>query len=135
MGDAKDITYTFKDTGCYYVRLIAQNQNNCVDTMDKMICVIEGFNFYMPNCITVNHDKLNDVLIPLGTGWTSKDYVFEVYNRWGSRIFKTTDYLEGWDGKMNEDEPDKMDIYYWRINITDNIDHIHELKGHVTVLR
>ncbi|MBL7909426.1 MAG: gliding motility-associated C-terminal domain-containing protein [Bacteroidia bacterium] len=135
LGDAKDITYTFKDTGCYYVRLIAQNQNNCVDTMDKTICVIEGFNFYMPNCITVNHDKLNDVLIPLGTGWTSKDYVFEVYNRWGSRIFKTTDYLEGWDGKMNEDEPDKMDIYYWRINITDNIDHIHELKGHVTVLR
>ncbi|MBA2612245.1 MAG: gliding motility-associated C-terminal domain-containing protein [Bacteroidetes bacterium] len=135
MGASKDITYTFADTGCYFVRLIAQNQNNCVDTADKMICVIEGFNFYMPNCITADHNHLNDVLIPLGTGWTSKNYLYEIYNRWGNRIFKTSDNLQGWDGKVNDDQIDPNDIYYWRINITDNIDQIHELKGHVTVLR
>lgn len=133
IGQTKDITYTFKDTGCNFIRLIAKNQNNCVDTVDKFVCVIEGFNFYMPNCITVNNDNLNDVLIPLGTGWKADNYVFEIYNRWGKRIFKTTDYLKGWDGKFDDSNDYPNDIYYWRVSITDNIDKSHELTGHVTL--
>lgn len=135
MGQTKDISYTFKDTGCNKIRLIAKNQNNCVDTAIKFVCVIEGFNFYMPNCISVNDDKLNDVLLPKGTGWVLKNYLFEVYNRWGKRIFKTTDLSQGWDGKLQETSIDPIGVYFWRVNITDNIDEIHELKGHVTVLR
>ncbi len=135
MGNTEDITHTFSDTGCYHVSLIAKNMNGCSDTTAKFICVIEGFNFYMPNCITVNHDNRNDVLIPLGTGWLSDNYIFEVYNRWGSRIFKTTDITQGWDGKMNDDIIDPLGVYFWRINISDNIGKKHDLKGHVTVLR
>jgi gliding motility-associated-like protein len=135
MGQTKDISYTFKDTGCNTIRLIAKNQSNCVDTAIKFICVIEGFNFYMPNCITVDHNNLNDVLIPKGTGWTTKNYLFEVYDRWGGRIFKTTDLNQGWDGKVSETNIDPFDVYFWRVSITDNVDDVHELKGHVTVLR
>ena len=80
-------------------------------------------------------DKLNDVLLPKGTGWVLKNYLFEVYNRWGKRIFKTTDLSQGWDGKLQETSIDPIGVYFWRVNITDNIDEIHELKGHVTVLR
>jgi gliding motility-associated-like protein len=115
--------------------LIAKNQNNCVDTAIKFVCVIEGFNFYMPNCISVNDDKLNDVLLPKGTGWVLKNYLFEVYNRWGKRIFKTTDLSQGWDGKLQETSIDPIGVYFWRVTITDNVDTVHELKGHVTVLR
>lgn len=135
MGNSHDINYTFKDTGCYFIRLIAKNHNNCIDTSEKFVCVIEGFNFYMPNCISVNSDNVNDVLIPKGTGWTSKNYLFEVYNRWGNRIFKTQDPKQGWDGKWNGDSIDQMGVYYWRVNITDNIEDIHEMRGHVTILR
>ncbi len=135
MGTSQNINYTFKDTGCYYISLIAKNQNNCIDTTSKFVCVIEGFNFYMPNCITVNNDNLNDTLIPLGTGWTSKNYLFEVYNRWGNRIFKTEDLKQGWDGKWNGDSIGQLGTYYWRVKITDNIDEAHEMRGHVTVLR
>lgn len=134
-GQTKDISYTFKDTGCNFFRLIATNQNNCVDTLDKFVCVIEGFNFYMPNGFTPNNDNLNDVLIPLGTGWTSKNYLFEVYSRWGNRIFKTNDLLQGWDGKINDSDTNPFCIYYWRVNITDNIGEVHELKGHVTIFK
>jgi hypothetical protein len=88
MGQTKDISYTFKDTGCNMIQLIAKNQNNCIDTAIKFVCVIEGFNFYMPNCISVNDDKLNEILVPKGTGWSAKNYLFEVYNRWGKRIFE-----------------------------------------------
>ena len=133
LGQTKDITYTFNDTGCNFFRLIAKNQNNCIDTMDKFVCVIEGFSFYMPNCITANHDNLNDILMPKGTGWKSENYVFEVYNRWGYRIFKTNDYLQGWDGKTGQDNLVPLGVYFWRIHIKDNIDTNHDLYGHVTV--
>jgi hypothetical protein len=36
---------------------------------------------------------------------------------------------------LQETSIDPIGVYFWRVNITDNIDEIHELKGHVTVLR
>ena len=129
----KDISYTFKDTGCYIIKLIAENQNKCIDVSEKQICVVEGFNFYMPNSITTNNDKLNDVLIPKGTGWISKNYLFEIYSRWGTKIFNTTDFTQGWDGTYENNEPIPLGIYYWRILVTDNLGYEHELKGYVTV--
>ena len=134
MGQTKDIRYSFSDTGCYLITLSAKNSNNCVDTNHKYICVAQGFNFYVPNCITLNHDNLNDILLPYGTGWMTKDYLFEIYNRWGYKIFKTTDYTVGWDG-ATKGVSDPLDVYFWRIIVTDNIGELHELKGYVTVLK
>ena len=129
----KNISYSFKDTGCYIIKLIAENQNNCIDVSEKQICVVEGFNFYMPNSITTNNDKLNDVLIPKGTGWTSKNYLFEVYSRWGTKIFNTNDFTQGWDGTYENNVFLPLGVYFWRIIITDNLGNEHELKGCVTV--
>lgn len=135
-GTSTDINnYTLHDTGCYYFKLIARNQNNCFDTSEKYICVIEGFNFYMPDCFTPNDDNLNEILKPIGTGWTQNNYLFEVYNRWGGRVFKTEDTAKGWDGKASGDNYDPANVYYWRVKITDNLDEIHLLTGHVMLAR
>jgi gliding motility-associated-like protein len=129
----KNFSYSFKDTGCYIIKLISENENNCIDVSEKQICVVEGFNFYMPNSITTNNDKLNDVLIPKGTGWTSKNYLFEIYSRWGTKIFNTNDFTQGWDGTYQNNVFLPLGVYFWRIIITDNLGDEHELKGCVTV--
>jgi gliding motility-associated-like protein len=129
----KNINYSFKDTGCYIIKLIAENQDKCIDVSEKQICVVEGFNFYMPNSITTNNDKLNDVLIPKGTGWTSKNYLFEIYSRWGTKIFNTNDFTQGWDGTYENNVSIPLGIYFWRILVTDDFGDEHELKGYVTV--
>ena len=54
--DSQDINYSFADTGCVPFRLIAVSSNNCRDTLNKQICVIEGFNVWMPDCFTPNGD-------------------------------------------------------------------------------
>jgi gliding motility-associated-like protein len=130
-----EINYNFNDTGCYFVQLIAQNQNNCFDTLQRNICVIEGFNFYMPNAFSPNNDALNELVKPIGTGWLNNDYLYEVYNRWGQRVYKTTDKNEGWDGKTNDTKYDVSGIYQWRALVTDNLLTRHELKGHFILLR
>lgn len=135
-GKSTDINnYALHDTGCFYFKLIAINQNNCADTSEKYICVIEGYNFYMPNCFTPNDDNLNEVLKPLGTGWANTDYQFEVFNRWGTRIFNSSDMTKSWDGKATDDKYDPSNIYFWRVRITDNLGEIHLHKGHVAILR
>ncbi len=142
LGKTMDINYTFSDTGCYKFKLLAKNLNGCADSVEKNICVKEGFHFFMPTSFTPNRDKLNDILIPQGTGWQTKNYVFEVFNRWGNRIFKTNDPSIGWDGGLdlsnteaNGYKSSPNDTYIWHVLITDELDKTHNLKGFVALMK
>jgi len=142
LGTKQNINYTFKDTGCYDIKLIAENENSCKDSTIRSICVFEGFNFYMPNAFTPNNDGVNDKLLPKGTGWLYDNYKFEIYNRWGLKVFSTGNVFEGWDGGAKTDpyalevtKTDPNDVYGWRTVVTDNMNQQHVLKGFVTVVR
>jgi gliding motility-associated-like protein len=53
----------------------------------------------IPNVITANNDGINDLLILLNI---PEGYTFEILNRWGSIIFKTSSpNIEFWEGKTN----------------------------------
>jgi gliding motility-associated-like protein len=51
---------------------------------------------YLPNAFSPNGDLQNDVLYVRGN--CIKFMQFDVYNRWGERVFSTTDPAIGWDG-------------------------------------
>lgn len=133
-GNGNNINYTFTDTGCYKVLLISENKNGCSDTATKYVCVKEDFTFYMPNCFTPNANGLNDVLLPKGAGWAEKNYLFEIYDRWGKRLFFTSDPDHGWDG-TNMEKESPFGLYVWKVIVTDikGVEHRH--AGSVTVLR
>ncbi|PBQ34713.1 hypothetical protein CNR22_24030 [Sphingobacteriaceae bacterium] len=141
-GTTENISYSFRDTGCYDIRLLTENANGCKDSTIRSICVFEGFNFYMPNAFTPNNDGINDVFLPKGTGWLYENYSLNIYNRWGHKIFSTTDVYKGWDGGIEPDaavpdavRTDPNDIYSWRVVVTDNLQKEHVLRGFVNVLR
>jgi gliding motility-associated-like protein len=138
----KEISFPFSDTGCYDFRLVAINKNNCVDSTDRSICVFEGFTFYMPSAFTPNADGRNDLLKPKGAGWLFTNYLFEVYNRWGVKVFTTRDIYQGWDGGLKIDpyatdtgRADLNDSYIWRVVVTDNLEKEHIFKGSVVLVR
>lgn len=57
--------------------------------------------FYMPNAFSPeNSIGKNDVCRPLLYGNVVK-YRFAIYNRWGQRIYESSDRYQGWDGKIN----------------------------------
>lgn len=141
-GTQKDLTRTFSNTGCYDIKLIAQSSDNCRDSSIRSICVFEGFTFYMPKAFTPNNDGLNDVFLPKGTGWLYDDYLFEVFNRWGYKVFSTNTVFEGWDGGIKVDaydpdlsKTDPNDVYHWRVLVTDNLLKKHAFTGHVALIR
>ena len=67
----------------------------------------------MPSAFTPDNNGMNDVFrIPPGISLNL--HHFSIYNRWGQKIFTTSDIAKGWDGKRNN-RLQAEDIYIWVI--------------------
>lgn len=137
MSSQSEFSYSFSQVGCYNLRLVASNIGStgaCRDTITKEICVTEGFNFWIPNAFSPDLDGKNDYFYPKGTGWLEQDFVFEIYNRWGVLIFKTTDTTGQWDGTFGGSRATD-EIYIWHVFLRDIYDDEHDYRGHVLIMR
>jgi len=90
----------------------------------------------IPNAFTPNGDGDNDYFFPrqyLSRGVV--DFTFEIYNRWGERVFYTTDVDgRGWDGRYNnEDQP--SGVYVYQITVRYKNMAAEKYQGNVTLLR
>jgi gliding motility-associated-like protein len=73
----------------------------------------------MPNAFTPNGDGHNDVFrVPPMLQITVIN--FSVYDRWGQRVFSTTNSSEGWDGRINN-QPQPAGAYVWKIEYVDSL--------------
>ncbi len=88
-----DITYqivVMDQNGCSEILFLAVSApNNCIE--DKM---------GIPNAISPNNDGVNDefgVISPYGIN----NFSMRIYNRWGEKVYETTDPNDKWDAKIN----------------------------------
>lgn len=122
--------------GCYMVKLLTKDQNNVTieSSTSNTACVLNDcYCFKVPNVMTPNGDNMNDLLTPLKYPRFLKSLKFSIYNRWGTKVFETTDLNINWDAKNVG-----PGVYYYSAEITkyslDGNDK-DEVKGHVTVLK
>ena len=94
--------FTFPDTGVYKVTQIVTAENGCTDTLIKYIDVEPKYTFYLPNAFTPGIDGVNDTYRPAGIPFGLRDYRLLIFDRWGKRVFETTNIDEGWNGKDSE---------------------------------
>jgi gliding motility-associated-like protein len=118
----------------YYIQLIASN-NTCSDTASKYIDVDDDCSIYLPNAFTPSGANINDYFCPVIIGYSDKNYLFEVFDRWGEKIFSTSDInSKGWDGtykgKLCMDN-----TYVWKLVATSLKGEKKELMGHVMLFR
>jgi len=66
---------------------------------------------FFPGAFTPNNDGHNDVYKPSVYAVLDKFYM-AIYDRWGVKVFETTDPYRGWDGKFNG-QPQKEDTFVW----------------------
>jgi gliding motility-associated-like protein len=127
-------SFTFQDPGKFLVTLIA-GDGNCSDTISKYVVIEDDFSFYIPNAFTPDENNLNDYFYPVMRGYTDKNYVFMIFDRWGELIFKTNDTeSKGWDGYY-KNQLCKDDAYTWRVYVTDKRSKGHEFTGHVVLMK
>jgi len=129
--------YSYWQEGTYDIFLVAIDSiSGCADTSVQTITIYETEIFYIPNTFTPNNDGANDTFKPVITaGVLPRYYQFEIYNRWGERIFETQNIFEGWDGSY-KGETQKSEVYTWRVRIQhkDNAKR-QEFVGHVNLFR
>lgn len=89
--------FTITDTGNYTVTLIVRNIGGCLDTA-TMVFNAENpcTDLFVPSAFSPNGDNQNDILFVYGSCINFMQ--FEVYNRWGERVFISTNPANGWDG-------------------------------------
>lgn len=119
---AEDMVYT----------LTAEDAQGCRDAASVKVTVFKGASIFVPNAFTPNHDGLNDVLKPYYDGIQSLQY-FDIYNRFGQKIFTTRDMNKGWDGYFKNRILPGM--YSWVLGATDLIGRMHQMKGSVLLIK
>ncbi|HEX4850084.1 MAG TPA: gliding motility-associated C-terminal domain-containing protein, partial [Puia sp.] len=92
-----------------------------------------NYNVYVPNAFSPNDDGINDYFRikfyePPG------NFRMSVFNRYGQRIFYTTDPSKGWDGKVN-DVPQPTGAYVWMIEYDEHHGPSKFQKGTVVLVR
>ena len=114
-----------------YVVYLA-NANGCKDSTFVTITVNAiGDYYFVPNIFSPNDDGLNDILYIGEKGLT--EVYFVIYERWGEKVFETTDIAQGWDGKFNGREMNSAVFVYVLTGIFEGKEI--EEKGNITLIR
>lgn len=119
---AATTTYTLKIT----------NAQGCSNT-DNVTINILPYCIKPLNAFTPNKDGYNDTWF-VTNGNCVKRVTALVYNRYGSKVFESTDYKNDWDGTYkNKPLPDAT--YYYTLTYELISNEIITKKGNVTILR
>ena len=81
--------------------LQVSNADGCVNK-DSTIVTLKACNkqVVFPTGFTPNHDGLNDIFRAKVFGSLEKFHMM-IYNRFGQKVFETSDLQTGWDGALN----------------------------------
>lgn len=107
------ITACPTQTTCYYIS--TDWYNGCSNNDSVCVKVVKSFDIFVPSAFSPNNDGYNDYLYVRGEGIKTMD--FAVYNRWGQKVFESTDQSLGWDGVFNGD-PANSGVFDWYVKAT-----------------
>ena len=94
--------------------VLVTDENGCNETISIKIsapntCLDDKMG--IPNIITPNNDGINDefgVILPYGVD----NFSMRIYNRWGEKVFETTNPFEKWDGTLKgKSQPQESYVY------------------------
>lgn len=89
-------------------------------------------NIFIPDAFSPNGDGNNDKLFVRGNN--IQELYFAVYDRWGEKVFETTDKNNGWDGTYKGSTlSNAVFVYYCKGKYTDGLEF--KQKGDVTLVR
>jgi len=134
-------THKFLNVGSYIVELTVTSDKGCIDTAVYTVVVKVEFTVYAPNAITVDQDGNNEVFFINGTNISAKDFLLNIYDRWGEIIFQTNKFNPdnpvqyGWNGKTKSGDYVPVGTYTWLVHFVDMNGISHEKTGSVTVIR
>ncbi|MCB0790210.1 MAG: gliding motility-associated C-terminal domain-containing protein [Flavobacteriales bacterium] len=109
---------------------ICTKDDSVLVTVHELLC--DEPDIFLPNAFSPNGDGSNEVLYVRGRYISSLE--LQIFDRWGEKVFETTDQSVGWDGTFNGEPVDPaVFVYHLRVTCADGQSRF--FKGNITVVR
>jgi len=121
-------------TTTYY--LLIQDPYGC-EYIDSLKIYVEDVicdepYIFVPNAFTPNGDNNNDVIFVRGK--IIEEMYFAVFNRWGEKVFESTNQDHGWDGTY-KGEKAQPGVFVYYLDLTCYGHRTFNKKGNITLIR
>ncbi|HEY0679704.1 MAG TPA: PKD domain-containing protein [Chitinophagaceae bacterium] len=129
------VMHQYIATGTYNACLITINQFGCPDTVCNPVEAVIKPLLDVPNAFTPGRPGSrgkNHTIRPEGFGMSK--VMFRIYNRWGQKVFETTDARRGWDGTF-KGVLQPMDVYVYTLEVEFSDGTRTSRKGDITLIR
>lgn len=126
------LEFTGMDIGQYSIYI--EDDRGC--TLEDMTELFrkDCCHVYLPNAFSPNNDGNNDIFRAISVNEVN-DIFMMIYDRWGNRVFESTDFKYGWDGTIGS-RPADDGTYFYMVTFTCNLTSKKiVLKGDVTLIR
>jgi len=130
--------HLFEQPGTYTV-VLAVTANGCTISTSQLIVVsavpvpIEESSIEVPNVITPNGDRQNDILTVTTANLAT--FNMQIFNRWGQKMSELTRANQSWDARTLSGEMVSEGTYFY-VLVAEGLDGKHyDLSGHLTVMR
>lgn len=118
--------------GLYYVTV----QTACAPLSDSISVQLRqcSCKVMLPTAFSPNGDGLNDIY-RIVYACPIENFRFAIYDRWGEKMYETTDPDEGWNG-LYKNAPQPISVYAWVMSYRDPYENITKsYSGNVTLVR
>ena len=121
---------TPEETVTYTVVVV--DSNGCTASAEVTIIVDFDYVIWVPNIFSPNGDGSNDVVFVRGVGVESFNFI--IYDRWGEKVFETSDLNNGWDGTFRGKKMNNA-VFVYYLEATFNNGQEVTKKGDITLIR
>jgi gliding motility-associated-like protein len=129
---SQPVNHEYNATGTFNACLIAYNRYNCSDTICKPIQALIDAAVDVPNAFTPLSSDGNNIIFVRGFGIAKMR--FTIWNRWGQKVFESTNKRTGWDGRFNG-VLQPMDVYAFTLEVELSDGKKISKKGDITLIR
>jgi gliding motility-associated-like protein len=93
----------------------------------------KGQNIIKSNVFTPNGDQINDVFD--FSSLNLAEQTITVYDRWGAEVFRSSQYLQVWDGKNKGQAECPSGVYFFTLSFKEFINKKADQKGFIQLIR
>jgi len=123
-----------KDTGTYWIKLIVTTDKGCKDSSLKKVVIGPDIIIFVPDAFTPDNAGPNENNTFRPYVINNKTYEMLIFNRWGEKMFETTDLSRGWDGNYLG-KPAQDGVYVYKMIVTSLEDKVFQYNGTFTLIR
>ncbi|HXB11274.1 MAG TPA: gliding motility-associated C-terminal domain-containing protein, partial [Bacteroidia bacterium] len=104
------------------------SNNSCINILVQELCG----DVFVPDAFSPNGDGVNDLFKVCGN--CINKLTLQIFDRWGNKIFETTDPLSGWNGSVQGSEMN-TGTYLYQANYTLNSGASSKMHGNFILIR